>query len=183
MTPLGLRWSATSIMEDMENKIVVTAKAQNRQALGIMHAYMTMFPNTTLEELREAFPNTINPDKGTDEIFIPAEEKGTTANWDGYFKGDGELLTMGDGMQVSVVKMWTKPSLERLVEHAKQYGIKVVPSETNVDDKTKFHIEAINKSSSFETAEVKKQSNNLMKWLLLAGCIVAIILIIWFLVK
>lgn len=95
MTPLGLRWSATSIMEDMENKIVVTAKAQNRQALGIMHAYMTMFPNTTLEELREAFPNTINPDKGTDEIFIPAEEKGTTANWDGYFKGEGEFAHHG----------------------------------------------------------------------------------------
>ena len=79
----------------MENKIVVTAKAQNRQALGIMHAYMTMFPNTTLEELREAFPNTINPDKGTDEIFIPAEEKGTTANWDGYFKGEGEFAHHG----------------------------------------------------------------------------------------
>ena len=109
----------------MVSKVRVIGKAQNRTALGIMHAYMIIYPQATLEDLRKAFPNELAPDKGTAEIFIPAEEKGTTANWDGYFKNDDEVLTMGDGSKVSVVKMWTKPSFERTVEHAKQYGIEI----------------------------------------------------------
>ena len=104
-------------------KIKVYGKAQNRIALGIIHAYMVMHPKTTLMELRNAFPNSLNPDSGVKENFIYAEEKGTTANWDGYFKADSELITMGDGRMVSVVKMWTKPSLSRIVGCAKTYDI------------------------------------------------------------
>lgn len=48
----------------MENKIRVYGKAQNRTALGIMHAYMLMNPDATLEDLREAFPDSLNPDSG-----------------------------------------------------------------------------------------------------------------------
>ena len=109
----------------MASKVRVYGKAQNRTALGIAHAYMVMYPQATLEDLRKAFPNELNPDKGTKEIFIYAEEKGTDANWDGYFKAEEELLTMGDGKKVSVVKMWTKPSLERIVNHAELYEIEV----------------------------------------------------------
>lgn len=99
----------------MESKIRVYGKAQNRTALGIMHAYMTIYPQATLEDLRKAFPNSLNPDSGVKENFIYAEEKGTEANWDGFFKGDDEELTTGDGRKVAVVKMWTKPSFERVV--------------------------------------------------------------------
>ena len=109
----------------MVNKVRVLGKAQNRTALGIMHAYMIIYPQATIEDLRKAFPNSLNPDKGTDEIFIFAEEKGTDSNWEGYFKKEDEVLTMGDGKKVSVVSMWTKPSFERVVEHAKQYGIEI----------------------------------------------------------
>lgn len=70
----------------MASKIRVYGKAQNRTVLGLVHAYMTMFPHATLEDLRKAFPNSLNPDKGVAENFIYAEEKGTDANWDGYFK-------------------------------------------------------------------------------------------------
>ena len=36
---------------------------------------------------------------------------------------------MGDGSKVAVVKMWTKPSFERLVAHASQYGIEIAQFE------------------------------------------------------
>ena len=114
----------------MANKVRVYGKAQNRTALGIMHAYMLMYPQATIEDLRKAFPNSLNPDKGTAENFIFAEEKGTEANWDGYFKAEDEILNMGDGKKVSVVKMWTKPSFERVVEQAKLYDIEVAKFET-----------------------------------------------------
>ena len=103
--------------------IKVYAKAQNRVALGIVHAYIQMNPSSTLEDLRKAFPNSINPDSGVKENFIKAEEKGTTSDWNGYFKGEDEVVTTGDGMRVAVVSMWTKPSFERIVALADTYGI------------------------------------------------------------
>lgn len=88
-----------------------------------------MYPQATLEDLRKAFPNELNPDSGVKENFVYAEDKGTTADWDGYFKAEDELLLMGDGKRVSVVKMWTKPSFERMVSHAKLYDIEIAKFE------------------------------------------------------
>ena len=85
----------------MASKVRVYGKAQNRTALGIVHAYMVMYPQATLEDLRKAFPNELNPDRGVDEMFVYAEEKGTTANWNGFFKAEDELLTMGDGRKAA----------------------------------------------------------------------------------
>lgn len=113
----------------MASKVRVYGKAQNRTALGIAHAYMVMYPQATLEDLRKAFPNELNPDSGVKENFVYAEDKGTTADWDGYFKAEDELLLMGDGTRVSVVKMWTKPSFERMVSHAKLYDIEIAKFE------------------------------------------------------
>ena len=105
----------------MKNKIRVYGKAQNRTSLGIMHAYMTMFPHATLADLKKAFPNSIAPDNGTGEIFVYVNEKGTTADWDGYFRSDDEVLKDGNGKKVAVNKMWTKKSFENLQSHASQY--------------------------------------------------------------
>ena len=110
-------------------KVRVYGKAQNRTALGIAHAYMVMYPHATIEDLRKAFPNSINPDAGVKENFVFAEDKGTTADWNGYFKGEDELLTMGDGKKVSIVSMWTKPSFERMVAQARAYDIIVAKFE------------------------------------------------------
>ncbi len=110
-------------------RVRVYGKAQNRTALGIMHAYMVMYPQAKLEDIRKAFPDELNPDSGVKKNFVYAEEKGTTADWNGFFKEPDELLKMGDGKKVSVVSMWTKPSFERLVAWAKQYGIVVADFE------------------------------------------------------
>ena len=110
-------------------RVRVYGKAQNRTALGIMQAYMVMYPQTKLEEIRKAFPDELNPDSGVKKNFVYAEDKGTTADWNGFFKEPDELRMMGDGKKVSVVSMWTKPSFERLVAWAKQYGIVVADFE------------------------------------------------------
>lgn len=113
----------------MASKVRVYGKAQNRTALGIMHAYMLMYPHATLEDLRKAFPDSLNPDSGVKKNFIYADEQGTDANWEGFFKAEDELLTTGDGKKVAVVKMWTKPSFDRLVEQAKLYDVEVAKFE------------------------------------------------------
>jgi len=131
----------------MVNKVRVYGKAQNRTALGIMHAYMVMYPQATMEDLQKAFPNELNPDSGVKKNFVKAGEKGTDANWDGFFQKDDELLTMGDGSKVAVVKMWTKPSFDRLVEHAAQYGIEIAQFEAadkGIGQKGSFRLEYLN---------------------------------------
>ena len=67
-------------------KVKVYVKAQNRLVLGIVNAYMIINPKTTFEDLRKAFPSELNPDKGVKENFIYADQQGTTANWDVFFK-------------------------------------------------------------------------------------------------
>lgn len=164
----------------MANKIRVYGKAQNRTCLGIMHAYMTMFPHATLDDIRKSFPNSINPDKGTDEIFIPAEEKGTDANWDGYFKNEDELLTMGDGQKVSVVKMWTKPSFQRAIEQAKLYDIEIAqfdPAEKGFGKKGSFYLEFLNGYVPPQPEEEKKKKRviPLWLWLLLGAALLGLL--------
>lgn len=163
----------------MASKIKVYGKAQNRTALGIMHAYMLMYPTATIEDLRKAFPNSLNPDKGTDEIFIFAEEKGTTANWDGYFKADDEILTMGNGKKVSVVKMWTKPSFERIIEQAKLYDIEVAKfesAEKGIGKKGGFTLEYLN---GWIPPVPATKKNKLWLWIaLVAIAIIALILLL-----
>ena len=150
----------------MASKVRVYGKAQNRTALGIAHAYMVMYPQATLGDLRKAFPNELNPDKGVKENFVYAEDKGTTADWDGYFKAEEELLTMGDGKKVSVVKMWTKPSFERMVSHAKLYDIEIASFEAadKGGKKGGFRLEYLN---GYVPPVAKKKKSLWWVWLLL----------------
>lgn len=122
--------SFTASSAELANaKVRVYGKAQNRTALGITHAYMVMFPHATLEDLRKAFPNEINPTSGVDELFVYATKPAEKGEWRGYFDLPEELLTMGDGKKVQLAGMWTKPTFEKMVFHAKQYGIIVADFE------------------------------------------------------
>lgn len=159
----------------MANKVRVYGKAQNRTSLGIMHAYMVMFPHATIEDLKKAFPNELAPDNGTGEIFIYVEEKGTTADWDGYFKASDEVLTTGDGRKVAVNKMWTKKSFENLVSHASQYGIEVAKFEEGERGvKGGFRLEYLNGYVP-SVPEGKKKGLPWWLWLILALVVAGIV--------
>lgn len=165
----------------MASKIRVYGKAQNRTVLGLVHAYMTMFPHATLEDLRKAFPNSLNPDKGVAENFIYAEEKGTDANWDGYFKGENEVITDCDGRKVAVVKMWTKPSFQRAIEQAKLYDIEVAEfteADKGFGKKGGFRLEYLN--GYVPPVPDKKKGIPVWVWIIVAlaviGAIVALCL-------
>ena len=163
----------------MASKVRVYGKAQNRTSLGIMHAYMVMFPHATIDDLRKAFPNELAPDNGTGQIFIFADEKGTTADWEGYFKADDEVLTTGDGKKVAVNKMWTKKSFENLVRHAGQYDIEVAKFEEGERGvKGGFRLEYLN--GYVPPVPEKKKGFPWWLWLILgliiAGVVVAICL-------
>lgn len=159
--------------ESASARVRVYGKAQNRTALGIAHAYMVMYPHSTLDDLRKAFPNSLNPDAGVKENFIPAEEKGTTFDWNGYFKGEDEILTMGDGHKVAMVSMWTRPSFERIVAHARLYGIVVAQFEAadKGGKKGGFRLEYLN---GYVPPVPEKKKSRWWLWLILVVILVAV---------
>ncbi len=164
----------------MTNKVRVYGKAQNRTALGIMHAYMVMYPQATLADLRKAFPDELAPDNGTKKIFVQADEKSDN-NWNGYFVAEDELLTTGDGTKVAVNKMWTKPSFERLISHVSQYGVEIAQFEASegAGEKGGFRLEYLN---GYVPPVVEQKKKGLPMWLwivlalLAAGIVVALLL-------
>ena len=115
----------------MAQKAFVTGRTQNRTALGIIAAYLKMYPNTTLSELKRTFTKSeVCPDAGISELFytekeIEVESK-TGIEWfqkdQACFTQDGEWLNV-KGNKVAFCKMWTAPSLAKLQKKAEGYGI------------------------------------------------------------
>ena len=143
-----------------------------------MHAYMLMYPHATLEDLRKAFPNSLNPDSGVKEIFIYSDDgEGTDDKWEGFFKGEDEVLTTGDGKKVAVVKMWTKASFERVVAQAKLYDIEVAKfeaAEKGFGKKGGFILEYLNGWTPPAPVE-KKKGIPAWVWIILALLVIGIL--------
>lgn len=131
----------------MDFKIKVTGRAQNSTALGIIHAYMQMFPKTTLADLRRVFPNDIAPDKGVSELFLPVDEaEAFNQKMSLYFVKDERPVTLSDGSQIALTQVWSGKSLANLTAIAEKLGIQ---AEINKDsdkemNKSGFNIEYLN---------------------------------------
>ncbi len=158
----------------MTNKVRVYGKAQNRTALGIVNAYLVMYPHATLDDLRKAFPDSLNPDSGVKINFVNLNEVSSSQPqaWDGFFSKDDEVLHLQDGTKVAVVKMWTKPSFERLVSHASQYGIEIAKFEEagKVGEKGGFRLEYLN--GYVPPVPEEKKKNNLLIPILIGAAVV-----------
>ena len=130
----------------MANKIKVYGKAQNRTCLGITHAYVVMYPHASLEDLRKAFPNSICPDKGVAENFLPVEEAlKFNDKMSLYFAKPDEVIELQDGSKVALCQVWSKPSFERMVEQGSLYDIEVAEFEkTMKGEKGGYRLEYLN---------------------------------------
>ena len=130
----------------MASKIKVYGKAQNRTALGIVHAYVVMYPHATLEDLRKAFSNSICPDKGVDENFLPVEDaRKLNDKMNLYFDKSDEVLILADGSKVALSTVWSKASFDRIVAQGKLYDIEVAEFEkTMKGEKGGYRLEYLN---------------------------------------
>ncbi len=152
----------------MASKVKVFGKAQNRTALGIMHAYLVMNPHATMQDFEKAFPKELNPDSGWPVNFKDSKELKSENEQNFWFKEADEVLNLQDGTQVSVVKMWTKKSFDNLVSHAKQYDIEVAEFEKGQRfERGGFRLEYLNGYVPPVISVPKKKSSNLI-WILLA---------------
>lgn len=121
-------------------RVRVYGQAQNRTVLGIIHAYMIMYPHATLEDLCKAFP--AGPlERGEKAILVDVKstDAADKAQLQGSFTKEDELITTGDGKKAALVMMWTKYHFEKIVAHAKQYGILVADFEKAAGGAKKGH--------------------------------------------
>lgn len=117
----------------MATKIKVYGKTQNSTALGIIHAYVQMFPKTMLSDLRNVFPNSTAPDKGVEELFLPvadAEARNAKSDMSLYFVKGDRPVALADGTKVALSQIWTGKSLENLKAVAAQFDIEAEVNKT-----------------------------------------------------
>ena len=148
----------------MDYKVKVTGKVQNSTALGIMNAYLELNPDSTLADLRRAFPNDIAPDNGVVEIFLPVSE----------------ASKFNDDSKVAVSQIWTGKSLANLFEVAKKYGIKAEVSKTKKMGKYGYVIEYLEErkhdAAPVSTLTPEKKKSLLLPLLGVGAILLAIIL-------
>lgn len=129
----------------MANKVKVTGKAQNRTALGILHAYMAINPDASLAGLRKAFPNTLCPDAGVKELLLPVVEAETFNTKMGlYFTKPDEVITLKDGSKIALAQVWSKASLDKIIAQAAQLEIEVDEIDKSIKNPGGFSLEYIN---------------------------------------
>ena len=165
----------------MPSKIRVHGKAQNRTALGIVHAYVVMYPHATLEDLRKAFPNSICPDRGVPENFLPVEEaEKYNEKMSLYFAKPDEVIELQDGSKIALSQVWSKSSFELIVQQGKLYDVEVAEFEkTMKGEKGGYRLEYLNGYVPPVPAAPKKK---LPMWLwILLGLIVAGVVVALFL--
>lgn len=94
--------------------------------------------------------------------------------WNGFFTADDELLHLADGTTVALVKMWTKPSFDRIVAKAAEYGIEIASftaADKGFGKKGGYWLEYINGYVPPVADEPKKKS---LKWLWILIAVVVI---------
>ena len=124
----------------MKAKIRVHGRSQSRTALGIVNAYLKLYPDSTLFDLQQAFPKSLNPKSFTDNIIVP--EKATRGHEKLYFEKEDELIVLKNGKKLALVETWRKEDFEAICEHAKQYGIIVADmKDTKPFEKGSFELE------------------------------------------
>ncbi len=121
----------------MASKVRVYGKAQSWTALGIIAAYLKMYPHATLDDLNKAFPRNlfVGPNDNFNGLLETVDnlEKAAAATEKTFdddvvagMKKNHWYVTLQDGTDVGFNNiMWTKERMPKLVEQAKLYDIEI----------------------------------------------------------
>lgn len=167
----------------MPSKVRVYGKAQNRTVLGIINAYLVMYPHATKEDLDKAFPcsellKRASGMKDFKSLFrTPEEWKKDVSNQGLWFSESDERLKLQDGTEYILLKLWPKEAFEDMVSHASMYGIEVAKFEQGEKGvKGGYRLEYLN---GYVPPVVATKKSPIWLWILIALAAIAILL--WFL--
>lgn len=176
----------------MASKVRVYAKSQKWAALGIVDAYLKMYPHATLEDVNKAFPRNLFVDDGLNVGFMVtwAEKekmaKATKTTFDDEqiveWKNTHHYLTLSDGTEIAFsFSMWTKEMFEKIVAQAKLYDIEIAKyeaAEKGFGKRGEYRLEYLNGYVPPVPTKSKK-----WLWILLAALVIIAILVILLLMK
>ena len=177
----------------MPSKVRVYAKSQKWAALGIIDAYIKMYPHATVDDLNKAFPLSALQETKTDEpllVTVAEKEKLVKASKttfdDEYFeewKRTHFYVTLPDGTDLMfTVAMWPKEMFEKMLAQAKLYDIEIAKyeaAEKGFGKRGEYRLEYLN---GYVPPVPAKKSNKWL-WICLAALLIIAILIILLLMK
>lgn len=166
-------------------KVLVRSENMSRTALGIAHAYLLIYPNSTVESLNKAFPKEefgqgsdlfLGPDER--KAYIEAhknDEKSLRTNY--FYEEEKAMLKLKDGSEVAVLQMWSSDKFPKLVEWAKRYDIYVAEFAKGARGKMGFfELEYLN---NWKPVVIEKvvEKKHIPWWVWLLGLILLAIII------
>ena len=164
----------------MPSKVRVYGKAQNRTVLGIINAYLVMYPHATKEDLDKAFPcsellKRASGMKDFKSLFrTPEEWKKDVSNQGLWFSESDERLKLQDGKEYILLKLWPKEAFEDMVSHASMYGIEVAKFEQGEKGvKGGYRLEYLN---GYVPPVVATKKSPIWLWILIGLAAIAILL-------
>ena len=164
----------------MPSKVRVYGKAQNRTVLGIINAYLVMYPHATKEDLDKAFPSSellkrASGMKDFKSLFrTPEEWQKDVANQGLWFSESDERLKLQDGKEYILLKLWPKEAFEDMVSHASMYGIEVAKFEQGEKGvKGGYRLEYLN---GYVPPVVATKKSPIWLWILIGLAAIAILL-------
>ena len=177
----------------MASKVRVYAKSQKWAALGIVDAYLKMYPHATLEDVNKAFPRNLFVEDGLKVGFMVtwAEKekmaKATKTTFDDEqiveWKNSHHYVTLSDGTEIAFsFSMWTKEMFEKIVAQAKLYDIEIAKyeaAEKGIGKRGEYRLEYLN---GYVPPIPEKKSKKWL-WILLAALGIIAILVILLLMK
>ena len=160
----------------MASKVRVYGKAQNRTALGIVNAYLVMYPHATAEDLNKAFPLELQSHGTWKSLFrTPEEYAANEANQGLWFAEEDEILRLQDGTKLIFLKLWPKDKFENIVNHAKLYDIEIAEFEKGEKGtKGGYRLEYLN--GYVPPVPVAKKGIPVWVWAVLGAVLVGLIL-------
>ena len=90
--------------------------------LAIVIHYLRTNPDTTLDQLRQIFPDEIHRSYGVVALLEKAKEKGGAKR---YFLNEEQLLQTGDSQTIAVCNQWGIGNIHLILEIAKRQGYQV----------------------------------------------------------
>lgn len=178
----------------MASKVRVYAKSQKWAALGIVAAYLKMYPHAKLEDINKAFPRElfVKDSKETNlGLFVSMSEKeklvkSTATDFDdnqfAEWKETNYYLTLLDGTNIFfTVAMWTKEMFDVMLSQAKLYDIEIAKyeaAEKGFGKRGEYRLEYLNGY----VPPVPVQPKKTWLWILLAVLgIIILALLAWLL--
>ena len=163
----------------MPSKVRVYGKAQNRTVLGIVNAYLIMYPHATKEDLEKAFPLELQDGGSWKSLFCTPEEwkQKNESNQGLWFAEEDEMLNLQDGTKLILLKLWPKENFEKMISHAKMYDIEVAKFEAadkGFAAKGGYRLEYLN---GYVPPVPGKKSNKWL-WIALAALLILLLIIL-----